>query len=134
MWQINQYIISRSLIRKWTNKNSAKEQSSHIIGCDMQTFWYESTIFYLPIIKSQLQIVDFLQGGRGHWNVFLHWFLKFYNNAFFFVGLTTLVTFIKFWLVGSLRLVFKHFNNKLNSTDGGILWLYINLSAIVLSP
>ena len=36
---------------------------------------------------------------------------SFYNNVFFFVGLTTLGTIIEIWLVGSLNWVSKRFNH-----------------------
>ena len=38
----------------------------------------------------------------------LHWSQKFYNKVFLFVGLTTMGTFIEFWMVGSLSWVSKH--------------------------
>ena len=50
---------------------------------------------------------------------------KVYNYDFLFVGLTTLGTFIEFWLVGLLSWVFERFNHYLLSTEGVILCINI---------
>ena len=59
---------------------------------------------------------------------------KFYNNCFLFVGLSTLETFIKFWLVYLSVQAFQPLIGreglKLRKSSFGI---YINLSAVVFS-
>ena len=60
------------------------------------------------------------------------WTMLFYDNVFLFVDLTTLRTFIVFWLVGLLSWVPKHLNHQLQSTEGLILGIIIGVSFNVL--
>ena len=42
---------------------------------------------------------NIFSGREGTFGCLLHYYPKFYNNVFIFVGLITLGTFIEFWLV-----------------------------------
>ena len=80
-------------------------------------------------IKILLHIIR--EGGDN--GLFILWYPKIYNNAFLFLGPTTVGTFIKFLLVGSLNVSTNNCNLKNEYFCVSSSEMYIILLAIVLS-